>query len=60
MVYSFFILFQFSRYHRDIALYVGDGENGAFIQDQDRTGCYARYRFHEKRQDFSVSLMNEM
>lgn len=25
-----------------------------FIQDQDHTGCYARYRFHEKRQDFSV------
>ena len=55
MVNSLFILLQFSRYHRDISIYVGDGENGAFIQDRDRTGCYARYRFHEKRQDFSVS-----
>ena len=26
-----------SRYHRDIDLYVGDGENSAFIQDKDNT-----------------------
>ena len=45
---------KFSRYHRDIALYVGDGENSAFIQDKDHTGCYSKYRYHEKRQDFSV------
>ena len=45
---------QFARYHRDIALYVGDGKTGAYIQDQDHAGCYSRYRFHEKRQDFSV------
>lgn len=46
--------FKFSRYHRDIALYVGDGENPTFIQDKDHTGCYSKYRYHEKRQDFSV------
>ena len=33
---------------------MGDGKTGAYIQDQDHPGCYARYRFHEKRQDFSV------
>ena len=31
-----------------------DQNEGAYTQDKDHTGCYSRYRFHEKRQDFSV------
>ena len=31
-----------------------DGKQGAFNEDKPHPGCFAQYRYSEKRQDFSV------
>ena len=46
---------QYAQFHKDVSLYIGNNTSeNAFRQGEYHPGCYANYRYHEKRQDFSV------
>ena len=51
---SFFIM-QYIRYHRDVSLYIGNNTvDSVYNPNEFHSGCFANYRYHEKRQDFNV------
>ena len=52
---SFFFIIQYIRYHRDVSLYIGNNTvDSVYNPNEFHSGCFANYRYHEKRQDFNV------